>query len=479
MRERTLDQVARAVGGEVVPASAGAAILRAVSIDSRKAGPGQLFVALPGERSDGHAFVADAVANGASAALVATSRDPGDARGGPIVRVADPAAALLELARQERNALSATVVGITGSTGKTCTKDLTAAVLAERFRVVASLASFNNEVGLPLTILSADEATEAIVCEMGSRGPGHIRLLCDVARPQVGVVTNVGTAHMELFGSPEVLRDAKAELPESLPEGGTAVLNADDRVVRTYAGRTRATTLLFGLAPDAAVRAGHVVVRPRSGTAAFDVITPGGVAPVELAVPGEHMVPNALAAAAVGHALGLSVEEIAKGLSGARVTAGRMDVFETEEGVRILDDSYNANPTSMAAALRSARWMAGDGRCIAVLGTMAELGPISAEEHERVGELLARLGIDVLVAVGPEARLTALGAEREGVEPERIFLYDDVDQAVETVRRVAAPGDLVLVKASRAARLERIAEALRSSAGSIRPTIAPVEGMTA
>jgi UDP-N-acetylmuramoyl-tripeptide--D-alanyl-D-alanine ligase len=161
------------------------------------------------------------------------------------------------------------------------------------------------------------------------------------------------------------------------------------------------------------------------------------------------------------------------------VTAGRMDLFETPEGIRVLDDAYNANPTSMAAALRSARWMAGAGRCIAVLGTMAELGPISAEEHERVGELVARLGIDDLVAVGPEARLTALGAEREGVEPERIFLCDDVEQAVEAVRRLAGPGDLVLVKASRAARLERVAEALRSSSGSVRPSAAQVEGKTA
>jgi UDP-N-acetylmuramoyl-tripeptide--D-alanyl-D-alanine ligase len=207
--------------------------------------------------------------------------------------------------------------------------------------------------------------------------------------------------------------------------------------------------------------------------------TPAGVSPVALVVPGEHMVSNALAAAAVGHALGLSVEEIAHGLSAATVTAGRMDVFETPDGIRVIDDAYNANPTSMAAALRSARWMAGDARCIAVLGTMAELGPISSEEHERVGELLARLGIDVLIAVGPDARLTALGAEREGVEPDRIVLCEGVDQAVDAVRAVVEPGDLVLVKASRAARLERVADALRNPAATPLPNPATPEGKTA
>jgi UDP-N-acetylmuramoyl-tripeptide--D-alanyl-D-alanine ligase len=336
--------------------------------------------------------------------------------------------------------------------------------LSRRFRVVASAASFNNEVGLPLTVLRAGPATEALVCEMGSRGPGHIRLLCSVARPHVGVVTNVGVAHMELFGSPEVLRDAKAELPESLPADGVAVLNGDDPVVRTFASRTPAgRVVLFGLSQGADVSAGAVDVDRRTGRARFDLIAPDGAAAVRLPVPGEHMVANALAAASVGWALGVPVDICAEGLSTAVVSGGRMEVVEAE-GLRILNDAYNANPTSMGAALKAARWMAGRGRCIAVLGYMAELGPIADAEHERIGELVARLGIDLLIVVGDQARRIAAGAQREGVEPDRIVLCDDIAEAAEAVRSVARPGDLVLVKASRVVRLERVVAALTRDA---------------
>jgi UDP-N-acetylmuramoyl-tripeptide--D-alanyl-D-alanine ligase len=359
--------------------------------------------------------------------------------------------------------MTATVVGITGSTGKTCTKDLTAAVLGRRLRVVASPASFNNEIGLPLTILSAARDTEAVVCEMGARGRGHIRMLCRVSRPDIGVVTNVGVAHMELFGSPEALREAKAELPESLEPNGTAVLNGDDPVVRTYTRRTRGRVVLFGRGSDADVRAERVTMDPRTGRASFRLVSPAGVARVTLPVPGEHIVPDALAAAAVGLALEVPIEDIAAGLAGARITGGRMEVLETPDGLRVVNDAYNANPASMAAALKAASWMAGSERCIAVLGPMAELGPVSTAEHDRVGRLLARLRIDVLVTVGTEARLIASGAEREGVEPERIVRCDDVSQAVAAVRSLATAGDLILVKASRVARLERVAEALANT----------------
>jgi UDP-N-acetylmuramoyl-tripeptide--D-alanyl-D-alanine ligase len=465
MRPKTLGEVAFAVSGTVRGAAGSDLVVNSLVVDSRAASPGALFVALPGERADGHAFVHDALARGAAAALVRRGWEgPGS-----VVEVQDPARALIDLARNERGNLRATVVGITGSTGKTSTKDLTAAVLAERFVVAASPASFNNEVGLPLTILSATEETEALVCEMGSRGPGHIRLLCEVAGPHVGVVTNVGVAHMELFGSPEALRDAKAELPEALPPGGTAVLNADDAVARSFAKRTpAATVVLFGTGDDAQVRARGISVSRETGAADFELITPGGSARVRLSVPGEHMVANALAAAAVGWSLGMSADKAAPALEGASVSAGRMQVVRAG-GIRVVDDSYNANPASMAAALKAARWMAGRSRCVAVLGHMAELGPISHEQHLRIGELVARLGIDRLVVVGPEASLIAVGAEREGVEPDHVDLCDDVSQAIDVLTGMVRPGDLVLVKASRVARLERVVEALRAVA-------APPEG---
>jgi UDP-N-acetylmuramoyl-tripeptide--D-alanyl-D-alanine ligase len=351
------------------------------------------------------------------------------------------------------------VVGITGSTGKTSVKDLAAAVLGVRFRVTASPRSFNTEVGVPLTILAADEATEVLVCEMGSRGKGHIRTLCEAARPAIGVVTNVGLAHMEMFGSPEAVADAKAELVEGLSAEGTAVLNADDPVVRDFASRTRARVLSFGTGPDADVR-GEDLALDRGGLASFTLRTAGGTERVELAIPGEHMASNALAAAACGVALGLTPGECAAALKEARVSAWRMETYRGAGGITVVNDAYNANPASMAAALKTARWMAG-GRCLAVLGEMAELGAIADQEHERVGELAARLGIDELVVVGLGARRIAVGAVREGVEADRVTVVDGLEQALGAVRAAVRPGDVVLVKGSRVAGLERLAEALR------------------
>jgi UDP-N-acetylmuramoyl-tripeptide--D-alanyl-D-alanine ligase len=460
MRARTLATVAGVVGGALeLPAGADAARqVQGVSIDSRTLARGELFFALAGDRADGHDFVGDAARAGAAASVVASDRAIASAV--PLIRVADPARALLDLATDERTGAEAAAVGITGSTGKTCTKDFAASVLATRLRVVRSPASFNNEIGLPLTVLDAPEDAEVLVLEMGARGRGHVKLLCDVARPRVGVVTNVGVAHMELFGSAEAIRDAKAELPEALPADGVAVLNADDPIVRAYAERTAARVLLFGASGVGDVRAERVATDGRSGHASFVLRTPLGEHPITLPVAGEHMVANALAAAAVGHAFGLGPDAIVDGLSSARMSSGRMQVFETADGVRVIDDAYNANPTSMAAALKAARTMAGDGRCIAVLGGMAELGPIAAGEHARVGELLVRLGIDRLIAVGVEAEPIAVAAEREGIEPERIVRCSDVEVAVDALASIVRPGDLVLIKASRAAGLDRIARAI-------------------
>ncbi|HVM11425.1 MAG TPA: UDP-N-acetylmuramoyl-tripeptide--D-alanyl-D-alanine ligase [Actinomycetota bacterium] len=452
MRERTLREIAADLDGVIRGADAP---VTSVATDTRELRPGSLFVALRGARVDGHDLMDEAARAGAAGALVERSVEAPI----PTVEVPDTGAALLELAARERDALATPLVAITGSVGKTSVKDLTAAVLGARFRVTASPRSFNTEVGVPLTILAADERTEAIVCEMGSRGIGHISLLCDVAKPDVGVVTAVGAAHLEMFGSLDVVRDAKAELPEALSEGGTAVLNADDPVVRGFVDRTRARPLLYGRSEGADVRAVELSLDPE-GVPSFTLVAGGERERVELAVPGEHMASNALAAAACGIALGLSPAECAAALKDATVSPWRMERRITPEGVRVLNDAYNANPMSMAAALRSAVWMKGEGRCIAVLGAMAELGPTAAAEHERVGELVARLGVDRLVVVGDDARMIGIGAVREGVEPDRVRYCRDPEEAAATVRAEARAGDVVLVKGSRAAGLERVAERL-------------------
>ena len=456
MKPRLLSSVATVTGGRLDGEDQA---VSGVDIDSREVRSGDLFVALSGEHADGHDFLGQALHAGAAGALVQREGE----RGGPLVIVDDTGRALLELAADERRGLSATVVGITGSTGKTSVKDLTSAVLASRFRVHASPRSFNTEVGVPLTLLTAEPTAEVVVCEMGSRGRGHITLLTEAARPHVGVVTNVGLAHMEMFGSREAVADAKAELVEALPDDGIAVLNADDPVVREFDRRTRARVLRFGIAQDADVR-GEDLTLDRDGRSSFTLVTPAGTERVELSVAGEHMAWNALAAAACGVGLGLTPGECAAGLKEARVSPWRMEVLESPSGLRILNDAYNANPSSMAAALRAARVMAGGGRCVAVLGEMAELGSIAGEEHGRLGELVARLGIDRLVTVGEAAQAIAISAVREGVEPDRVTRCSTLEEALETLLADVRPDDLVLVKASRAVGLERLAERLMEAA---------------
>ncbi len=454
MRTRPLSEIAGAMDGRLRGEDVA---VRLVVTDSRRAEPGALFFAIRGEHADGHDFVADAFANGAAAAVVSRHDAEGD---GPAIEVNDTVRALLALAADERRAIAANVIGVTGANGKTSTKDLAAAVLGTRFRTHASPASFNNEIGLPLTILGAAGDVEVLVCEMGGRHRGDVALLSDVARPNLVVVTNVGVAHMELFGSWERIVDASAEPLEALGEGGIALLNADDPVVLDYAGRTQARVVTFGTASSADVRADDVALDD-DGRATFSLVAAGDREPVQLAVPGEHMVSNALAAAACGIALGLSAAECAAALKGAGVSAWRMETFTNADGVRVVNDAYNANPESMAAGLKAARWMARAGRMAAVLGHMAELGPIAFEEHERIGELTVRLGVDRVITVGEQARPIAMAAVREGAPPESVASYDDPGEALADVRAWARAGDVVLLKGSRVAGLERLAEVLR------------------
>jgi UDP-N-acetylmuramoyl-tripeptide--D-alanyl-D-alanine ligase len=448
-----MSDVARAVEGLFL---GGDVEVTSVAIDSRDVVPGSLFVALPGERTDGRRFVPAAFANGAAGVLVRDGLDVD----GPAVYVRSTGEALMMLARDERARSEARVIAVTGANGKTSTKDMTAAVCSARYRTHASKESFNNEVGLPVTILGAAPDTEIVVAEMGARHVGDVAILCGIARPDLAVVTNVGVAHLEVFGSWERIVQASAEPVEALGPGGVAILNADDAVVAGYAERCEGRVVTFGVTPDADIRAEDVAL-DSDGRASFVLTFTGDRVPVTLAVPGQHMVSNALAATAAGVTCGVTLAACGDALSRAVVSPWRMETFTTPDGVRIVNDAYNANPESMAAALRAARWMAGDGHLIAVLGAMAELGPIASREHERIGELAARIRVDRLIAVGALARPIATAGVREGVEPDNVASYDDPDQALDDVRRSARPGDLVLFKGSRVVGLERLAEALR------------------
>jgi UDP-N-acetylmuramoyl-tripeptide--D-alanyl-D-alanine ligase len=427
-----------------------------VQTDSRRVEPAALFVALRGTSSDGHDFVSDALARGAAAAIVQS-----DASVGTVIEVADTGRALLDLAADERRRTpEMRLIGVTGANGKTSTKDLAAAVLSTRFRTHANPASFNNEVGLPMTLLQAEPGTEVVVAEMGARREGDVALLCEIARPDVVVVTNVGVAHMEIFGSWDAIARAGAEPVQWLGPDGVAIVNADDPVVRAYGEQARARVVTFGVDAPADVRALDVTLDD-DGRASFTLEAGGERERVELAVAGEHMVPNALAAAASGLEFGVTSAECAAALKGARIAAWRMETYTTTGGVIVVNDAYNANPESMSAALKTARWMARRGRLVAVLGHMAELGPIAFEEHERLGELIVRIGVDRLITVGEPARAIARAAIREGQLPQDVASYDEPAEAANDARAWARSGDVVLLKGSRVVGLERAAEALR------------------
>ncbi|MCM2418841.1 UDP-N-acetylmuramoyl-tripeptide--D-alanyl-D-alanine ligase [Streptomyces sp. RKAG293] len=455
----TLAEVADAVGGSMhdIP-EPGTRVTGPVVIDSREVVPGALFAAFAGERVDGHDYAVGAVKDGAVAVLA--SRPVGV----PAIVVDDVVAALGALARTVIARLGATTVALTGSAGKTSTKDLMAQLLERHAPTVWTPGSLNNEIGLPLTALRADESTQHLVLEMGARGIGHIRYLTELTPPRIGVVLNVGAAHIGEFGGRDQTAIAKGELVESLPaaeQGGVAVLNADDPLVRAMSSRTSARVVLFGEGAEAEVRGENVRLNDR-GQALFTLRTPTGCAEVTLRLYGEHHVSNALAAAAVAGELGMPVEEIATALSAAgTLSHWRMEVTERPDGVTVVNDAYNANPDSMRAALRALAAMGRGRRTWAVLGEMAELGGESLTEHDAVGRLVVRLNVSKLVAVGGlEAAWLDMGAKNEGSWGEESVHVSDAETAIDLLRSALRPGDVVLVKASRSVGLERVALAL-------------------
>jgi UDP-N-acetylmuramoyl-tripeptide--D-alanyl-D-alanine ligase len=453
----TLAEIAAAAGGRLAAADPSAVVTGPVEFDSRKVGPGSLFVAFPGEKVDGHDYAATARAAGAVAVL--GTRPVPEV---PMVLVDDALTAMGRLARAVVERLpDLTIVGLTGSSGKTTTKDLVAQLVARLGPTVAPAGSFNNELGHPYTVLKADADTRYLVLEMGARGIGHIRYLCEVAPPRIGVVLNVGVAHIGEFGSVEQIAVAKGELVEALPEDGVAVLNADDPRVAAMAARTRARVTLVGEAAQALIRAAEVRLDER-GRASYTLVTPEGSAPVRLGVSGRHQVGNTLAAAAVARELGTGLDELAAALGELRlVSPRRMDVFDRADDVTVIDDSYNANPASTATALHALTAMAAGGRSIAVLGYLAELGDHERAGHEGVGRLAATLGVDLLIVVGQPAAPIHDGAVSVADWGGKSVQVTDQEAAIALLHDELRARDVVLVKGSRY-RTWQVADALRA-----------------
>jgi UDP-N-acetylmuramoyl-tripeptide--D-alanyl-D-alanine ligase len=428
-------EIATAVGGRLVGADV---VVDGVSTDSRAGTDGALFVPIVAER-DGHDFIADALAGGAAAYL--TSREPAT-NDAPAIVVADTRNALGAIGGLARTRLPERVVGVTGSVGKTSVKDLLAAVFTTTFPTVASERSFNNEIGVPLTLANADDTTEAAVIEMGARGIGHIAELCAIVRPTIGVVTAVGHVHTELFGTIDDVARGKGELVEALPPTGAAVLNAGDERVLAMRERTRARVVTFGTTTGADVTATDIALDDEL-RATFALRSPWGHVDVRLAARGLHQVDNALAAAAAALVSGVAPDAVAAGLAVATLSPWRMELHRTPAGALVLNDAYNANPISVAAALRSLAALDARRR-LAVLGTMAELGAVADEEHRAIGALATSLGIDVIAVDEPRYGAPTVA---------------DVDAAAIELGELA-DGDAVLVKGSRVAGLERLAKRL-------------------
>lgn len=435
----SLAEIAAATGGKLSETADPEAIVTGgVEFDSRKVGPGGLFLALPGEKVDGHDFAVAARDQGAVAVIAGRTVHV------PAIYVEDGLTAVAALASEVARRSEATVVGVTGSNGKTSTKDLIGQLCARLGPTVHTEANFNNELGHPYTVCRVEPDTRYLVLELAARGLGHITELCEIAPPKIGVVLNVGISHLDGFGDIETTARAKSELPRFLDRTGHAILNADDERVAAMASRTEAGVLYFGLGDRADITAEDL--DPGDGRHMFTLRTPDGTAPVRMRLWGRHHVYNALAAAGAAWVLGAGPEQIAEGLSEAgRKSERRMDVFTLPDGTTVIDDSYNANPASMGAAIAALGQVPTAGRRIAVLGLMADLEELSEDCHRRAGAQAAEAGVDELIAVGDGTEPMVEGAE--GVA--EATHQPDQTAAIERLRKRLRPGDTVLVKGSR------------------------------
>jgi UDP-N-acetylmuramoyl-tripeptide--D-alanyl-D-alanine ligase len=456
----TIRDVLQATGGSLVSGTDGQEFA-GIDIDSRTIGPDRIFAAIAGENHDGHRFVADVLAQGGQGFVVAERQaadlplDRMRASGAACVTVADTTMALGDLARFNRNRGPLKVLAITGSNGKTSTRMLTEQVVSEKYATLGTRGNLNNHIGLPLTLLRRAPQHEAAVVELGMNHPGEITCLGEICQPDVGIITNVAPAHLEGLGTVDNVAAAKGELLATIRSGGTAVLNADDVRVAALADACACPVLFFGTGDRAGIRAENI--RPDSLGLVFTLVTPSGEIDIRLATPMKAMVANALAAASAGEVLNVSLDRIKAGLEAFSPGAGRMAIRELEGGIRLLDDTYNANPGSMAAAIETLAAMGADGRTHAVLGDMLELGDLSHALHRKIGRAVGEAGIDRLYAAGRFAFEVAEGAREGRMTDDRIFVGTKAE-IIEQLGEELRAGDQILVKGSRGMAMEEVAE---------------------
>jgi UDP-N-acetylmuramoyl-tripeptide--D-alanyl-D-alanine ligase len=460
----TLADIVKATGGEVLSGDPTQGFEK-IGIDSRDISPRDMFVAIVGDVHDGHTFTNDVVQQGVSGLIVnrkKTAQLPiaeWQAQQIACVAVSDTTRALGDLAAFHRLRTHVPVTAITGSNGKTTTRQMTAQVVAQKYSTLATIGNYNNQIGAPLTLLRLTREYEQAVVELGTNSPGEIARLAQICAPDIGVVTNVGPAHLEGLGSLDGVMREKEQLIKHLNTGGTAVLNADDRRVYQMAQRTDKALLLFGMSKNAEIRAS--AVNEKTSGISFHLHLPDAHLPIDLSVPGHFMVLNALAAAAVGNLLQVSAEEIKAGLERFQPVWGRMDIFQTANGIHIIDDTYNANPESMKAAITTLRTLRRNNRSLFVAGDMLELGDQAESLHKQVGAWAAAANIDKLLITGEFASAVAAGAINAKVSPADIFTGTQAE-ILATLKQLLKPGDWILIKGSRGARMETIVKGLKS-----------------
>ncbi len=430
-----------------------------VSIDSRTVETGELFFALKGENTDGHQYVVSAIDAGAAGVVVSDDVCIPEGCSAAVIKVDDVLWAFGDLAAYYRRKFDVKVIGITGSVGKTSTKEMLASILERKWKVLKNAMNYNNEIGVPLTIFRMDSSHEVLILEMAMRGLGEIRRLASIAKPDIGVITNIGVSHIERLGSQSAIAEAKCELLDELPTDGIAILNAEDGYFPVVCKRYTGKIVSFGSSEDADVIGTRIKVS-NNGRCDFVVLIEGGAIDVKLPVPGSHNVYNALAAAAVSVAMGVDLFTVRDGLESFDLPAMRMELVESKGGYGILNDAYNANPASMSAALRTLHALKDRNRKIAVLGDMLELGDYGPKAHKDIGSMVSGYGIDMLATVGELARKIADGARDKGFPEDSIRSYSSSAEAGIDLKNLVAKGDVVLVKGSRGMKMEQIVRSL-------------------